>query len=158
VNANFTRSLDDTQKFGLRFIYGRNDFYSSGQVPLDLVNAGLLDRFGYVDPTDGGRVKLGTISGYYSKSFAGGDSLKVDGFLGRSLFDLYSNFTFYLHDPINGDAFQRTIRGFRRAATFNGYTSTGSGGSRRPSRRAATFTTTRSTSGSILATAARRPA
>jgi outer membrane receptor protein involved in Fe transport len=107
VNANCTRSLDDSQKIGVRFIYGRNDFYSSGQVPLDLVNAGLLNRFGYVDPTDGGRVKLGTISGYYSKSFASGDSVKLDGFLGRSLFDLYSNFTFYLHDPIHSDAFQQ---------------------------------------------------
>jgi hypothetical protein len=107
VNANFTRSLDDTQKVGVRFIYGRNNFYSLGQVPLDLVNAGMLDRFGYIDPTDGGRVKLGTLSAYYSKSFAGSDSLKIDGFLGRSLFDLYSNFTFYLHDPVNGDAFQQ---------------------------------------------------
>jgi hypothetical protein len=31
----------------------------------------------------------------------------VDGFVGRSLFDLYSNFTFYLIDPVNGDAFQQ---------------------------------------------------
>ena len=31
----------------------------------------------------------------------------MDGFLGRSLFDLYSNFTYYLNDPINGDAFQQ---------------------------------------------------
>jgi hypothetical protein len=33
--------------------------------------------------------------------------LKVDGFAGRSLFDLYSNFTFFLNDPIHGDAFQQ---------------------------------------------------
>src|SRR5438445_755692 len=26
---------------------------------------------------------------------------------GRSLFDLYSNFTFYLSDPVHGDAFQQ---------------------------------------------------
>jgi hypothetical protein len=107
VNANYTRTLDDTQKLGFRLIFGRNDFYSSGQVPLDLVNAGLLDRFGYVDPSDGGRVKLGTFSTYYSKSFANGDTLKIDGFLGRSLFDLYSNFTFFLNDPVHGDAFQQ---------------------------------------------------
>ena len=107
VNANYTRTLDDSQKLGFRLIFGRNDFYSSGQVPLDLVNAGLLDRFGYIDPTDGGRVKLGTFSSYYSKSFANGDTLKLDGFLGRSLFDLYSNFTFFLHDPVRGDAFQQ---------------------------------------------------
>jgi hypothetical protein len=84
VNANHTRSLDETQKIGFRFIFGRNGFYSSGQIPLDLVTAGLLDRFGYVDPSDGGRVKLGTFSSYYSKSFANGDTFKVDAFLGRS--------------------------------------------------------------------------
>ena len=107
VNGNYTRALGDDQKLGFRMIFGRNDFYSSGQIPLDLVAAGVLDRFGYIDPTDGGRVKLGTASAYYSKSCENGDTLKVDGFLGRSLFDLYSNFTFFLNDPIHGDGFQQ---------------------------------------------------
>jgi hypothetical protein len=100
VNANYTRSLGDNQKLGFRFIFGRNNFNSSGQIPLDLVNEGLLNRFGYVDPSDGGRVKLGTLSSYYSRSFENGDTLKGDAFVGRSLFDLYSNFTFYLNDPV----------------------------------------------------------
>jgi outer membrane receptor protein involved in Fe transport len=107
VNANFTTTLGAGQKLGFRFLFGRNDFYSSGQIPLDLVSAGLLNRFGHVDPTDGGRVKLGTFSAYYSKTFAGGDTLRVDGFLSRSLFDLYSDFTFFLNDPVHGDAFQQ---------------------------------------------------
>lgn len=107
INANYTASLANNQKLGFRFLFGRNNFYSSGQIPLDLVSAGLLGRFGYVDPTDGGRVKLGTFSTYYSKTFANGDTLKADGFIGRSLFDLYSNFTFFLNDPIHGDAFQQ---------------------------------------------------
>ena len=94
-------------KFGLRFIYGRNNFYSSGQLPLDLVNSGQLDRFGYVDTSDGGHVMLGTLSAYYSRTYTKGDTFRADGFLGRSLFDLYSNFTFYLNDPVNGDAFQQ---------------------------------------------------
>ena len=107
VNGNFTRSLSDTEKLGFRFLYGRNNFYSSGQIPLDLVSTGALDRFGYIDPTDGGRVQLGTISSYFSKALANGDTFQADGYLARSLFDLYSNFTFYLHDPIHGDAFQQ---------------------------------------------------
>jgi hypothetical protein len=107
VNANYTKTLSDTQKLGFRFTFGRNDFYSSGQIPLDLVNAGQLDRFGYIDPTDGGRVRLGTYSSYYSKSLANGDTFKADGFVGRSLFDVYSNFTFFLNDPVHGDAFQQ---------------------------------------------------
>jgi hypothetical protein len=107
VNANFTEAVGDDQKLGFRFLFGRNDFYSSGQIPLDLVSAGLLGRFGYIDPTDGGRVKLATFSTYYSKSFASGDTFKADAFLSRSLFDLYSNFTYFLNDPVNGDAFQQ---------------------------------------------------
>lgn len=107
VNGNYTMNLSADQKLGFRILFGRNNFYSSGQLPLDLVNGGFLDRFGYIDPTDGGRVKLGTFSSYYSKNFKGGDTFKVDGFLGRSLFDLYSNFTYFLNDPIRGDAFQQ---------------------------------------------------
>ena len=107
VNGNFTKSLGGNQKLGFRVLYGRNNFFSSGQIPLDLVNSGQLDRFGYLDPSDGGRVKLGTVSAYYSKSAASGDTLKLDGFLSRSLFDLYSNFTYFLNDPVNGDAFQQ---------------------------------------------------
>ena len=107
VNANYTRSFGADQKLGFRFLFGRNNFYSSGQIPLDLVNAGLLDRFGYIDPTTGGSVKLGTLSTYYSKTFSRGDTFKADAFLSRSLFDLYSNFTFFLNDPVHGDAFQQ---------------------------------------------------
>ena len=92
---------------GFKFNFGANDFNSSGQIPLDLVAAGELNRFGYIDPSDGGRVRLGTVAAYYRQEFGTGDSFKVDGFLGRSLFDLFSNFTFFLHDPVHGDGIQQ---------------------------------------------------
>jgi hypothetical protein len=107
VNGNYTRSIGDNEKVGFRILYGRNDFYSSGQIPLDLVSEGLLNRFGYIDPSDGGRVWLGTVSAYFSKVRDNGDVFKVDGFVSRSLFDLYSDFTFFLNDPINGDGIQQ---------------------------------------------------
>jgi hypothetical protein len=107
LNGNFTRTLGAGEKLGFRILYGRNNFYSSGQIPLDLVSAGLLNRFAYIDPTDGGRVWLGTASAYFSKEWNHGDTLKLDGYLSRSLLDLYSNFIFYLNDPIRGDAFQQ---------------------------------------------------
>jgi outer membrane receptor for monomeric catechols len=52
-------------------------------------------------------VRLGTASAYYSKLLSDGDTLKADGFLSRSLFDLYSNFAYFLNDPEHGDAFQQ---------------------------------------------------
>jgi hypothetical protein len=107
VNANYTRTLIDGEKLGFRLLAARNDFDSSGQIPLDLVNAGALDRFGYIDPSDGGRVRMATASTYYTKQRENGDTFKADGFVSRSLFDLYSDFTYFLHDPVHGDAIQQ---------------------------------------------------
>lgn len=107
VTGNFTHHRNEKESLGFKLNFGTNDFYSSGQIPLDLVAAGQLDRFGYIDPFDGGIVRMGTFGTYYKHDFANGDILKVDGFLGRSLFDLYSNFTFFLTDPINGDEIQQ---------------------------------------------------
>jgi hypothetical protein len=107
VTGNFTRHLSDHQSLGFRLNTGTNDFYSSGQIPLDLVDERMLNRYGYIDPNDGGRVRLGTLGVYFRDELANGDILKMDGFVGRSLFYLYSNFTFFLNDPVNGDEIQQ---------------------------------------------------
>jgi outer membrane receptor protein involved in Fe transport len=106
VNANFSRSLADGSKLGFRLIGGTNRFDSSGQLPLDLVTAGTLSRFGNIDPADGGRTWLGTASAHFDKPLVGG-SLRADTFVTRSLFDLYSDFTFYRDDPVHGDGIQQ---------------------------------------------------
>ena len=107
VTGNYTMHLNQQESIGFKLNVGSNDFYSSGQLPLDLVADHELNRFGFVDPFDGGRVRMGTFGTYYKRDFSNGDILKVDGFLGRSLFDLYSNFTFFLRDPIHGDEIQQ---------------------------------------------------
>ncbi|MEO8593570.1 MAG: TonB-dependent receptor plug domain-containing protein [Candidatus Solibacter sp.] len=107
LTGNYTRQLNPRRSLGFKYNIGSNDFYSSGQIPLDEVAAGRLDRFGYIDPSNGGRVRAGTGSIHYRQEDARGGVLKVDGFVTRSLFDLYSNFTFFLLDPVRGDAFQQ---------------------------------------------------
>jgi outer membrane receptor protein involved in Fe transport len=107
VTGSYTHHLDARQSIGFKLNFGRNNFFSSGQIPLDLVAAGELDRFGFIDPFNGGRVKTGIISSYYKKELESGGMLKVDGFVGRTLFDLFSNFTFFLNDPIFGDEIQQ---------------------------------------------------
>jgi hypothetical protein len=107
VTGNYTFRLDQTQALGFRLNGGRNDFDSSGQIPLDQVLAGKLNRFGFVDPSDGGRVRNGGGSVYYKKTLSPSDTLRADGYLTRSLFDLFSDFTFFLSDPVNGDGIQQ---------------------------------------------------
>ncbi|HEX7316463.1 MAG TPA: TonB-dependent receptor [Pyrinomonadaceae bacterium] len=107
LSGNYTRHLGGRRSFGVKLNLNRNDFSSSGQLPLDEVAAGRLDRFGSLDPDGGGRVRAGLLSGYYSVETAGGGSFKIDSTLSRSLFDLYSNFTFFLADEVDGDEIQQ---------------------------------------------------
>lgn len=107
VTGNYAHPLSAGQTLGFKLNLGRNSFFSSGQIPLDLVTSGELDRFGFIDPFTGGRVKTGISSVYYKRDTRPGGVLKIDGFLGRSLFDLFSNFTFFLNDPLFGDEIQQ---------------------------------------------------
>jgi len=107
VTGNLTYKIDETQSVGFKFNASRNNFFSSGQIPLDEVFAGNLDRCGFIDPENGGKVRTGTIGGYFRKEWTSGATFKADAFVGRSLFDLWSNFTFFLADPIYGDEIQQ---------------------------------------------------
>lgn len=107
LTGNYTWRKNEKEALGIKLNVGRNNFFSSGQIPLDEVFAGRLDRFGFIDPDNGGAVRTGTLGIYYRKEYSPGTILKADGFLARSLFDLYSNFTFFLNDEARGDEVQQ---------------------------------------------------
>jgi outer membrane receptor protein involved in Fe transport len=107
LTGNYIHRLSETRNLGFKFNAGRNDFFSSGQIPLDEVFAGRLDRFGFLDPDNGGRVRSGVFSAYFRNERKNGAVFKADGFVARSLFDLYSNFTFFLNDEADGDEIQQ---------------------------------------------------
>lgn len=107
VTGNYTWLFDDESHFGVKWNGGFNDFNSSGQLPIDQINSGQLDRFGSLSPGDGGEVQQGRVAFYYRKDWSDGSGLRADAFIERSLFDLYSNFTFFLGDPEFGDAIQQ---------------------------------------------------
>jgi outer membrane receptor protein involved in Fe transport len=107
LTGNYTLRLAGKRAVGFKLNAGRNDFFSSGQIPLDEVAAGRLGRFDFLDPDGGGRVRSGLVGLYFRDERASGATLKADAFVSRSLFDLYSNFTFFLADRANGDEIQQ---------------------------------------------------
>jgi outer membrane receptor protein involved in Fe transport len=107
LTGNYTNYLSDSEAVGFKLNLGRNRFFSSGQLPLDLVAEGTLDRFGFIDPSSGGRARTAIFGAYYRREWKNGSRFKADGFMTRSLFDLFSNFTFFLNDEINGDGIQQ---------------------------------------------------
>ena len=107
VTGNYTWQLADERRFSLKWNGSRNGFRSSGQLPLDEVAAGRLSPYGSLSDGDGGRVQGGRLGAYWSRNLNHGGVWKLNGFVERSLFDLYSNFTFFLTDPERGDAIQQ---------------------------------------------------
>ncbi|RYZ00836.1 MAG: TonB-dependent receptor, partial [Chitinophagaceae bacterium] len=83
---------------------------ASGQIPQRAVDAG-LSRFGAIDPSEGGRTARQNLNLLWLHK-AGGDRYSEHRvYYTRYHFNLYSNFTFFLNDPVHGDGInQREYR------------------------------------------------
>jgi hypothetical protein len=73
---------------------------------------GQISRFGSLDPTDGGRTGRAALSLDWTRHHDDGDTTKLllYGFYCR--LNLFSNFTYFLDDPVNGDQFEQVDRRF----------------------------------------------
>ncbi len=84
------------------------EWRSTDQIPLRAVEAGLVDRFGAVDPTDRGDSHRYSLSADWAASLAGGRSKALIYAVDYDL-DLISNFS-YFTDPEHGDQFEQVDR------------------------------------------------
>ncbi len=81
------------------------EWNSTDQVPSRAIASGLIDRFGNIDPTLGGKTTRigGNIQGAFGATRANVYATYYD-------FGLTSNFTYFLEDEIDGDQFQQADR------------------------------------------------
>ncbi len=112
---------DDKNGFTLTGMAYGSRWNSTDQIPLRAVEAGQLDRFGAVDPTDGGRASRYSLSTQWAKSDAAA-STRASAYIVHSRLRLFSNFTYFLNDPVNGDQFEqvdrRTVTGGEASHTW----------------------------------------
>lgn len=76
---------------------------ASGQVPTRAVETGIIGRYGSIDPSEGGNTERYNANLIIAHSFQNGTTWENQAYYSRNIFNLYSNFTFYLNDPVNGD-------------------------------------------------------
>ncbi|RED42734.1 outer membrane receptor protein involved in Fe transport [Winogradskyella eximia] len=76
---------------------------ASGQIPQREVDNGNISRFGAIDDTEGGETERTNFNVTFDKYINDNTKLKANAFYSHYAFELYSNFTFFLEDPINGD-------------------------------------------------------
>ena len=130
---------DDMRKFNglLRYSHGNadngfsilglatsNTWNSTDQVAQRAIDSGLIDRFGTLDPTDGGDSSRYSLSGRWTRT-EGNARTQAEAFLIRQNLRLFNNFTYFLDDPVNGDQFsqldRRTVMGGNLSHTVKGH-------------------------------------
>lgn len=90
---------------------------ATDQIAARALDQGFVDRFGSLDTSDGGKSHRYSLSGDYQQKLWGGQ-LQTIAYGIKYYLDLYSNFTYYLNDPIHGD--QINQHDDRKIAGWNG--------------------------------------
>ena len=101
--GKYTSILSNNSKLSLIASRFTSKWDASGQIPQRLIDRSLLSRFGAVDATEGGQTARTNVIVSFSKSINENTSLKSTVYYTNYQFELYSNFTFFVYDPINGD-------------------------------------------------------
>ena len=79
-------------------------YNATDQIPKRAVDDGTLNRFSSIDPTDGGKVHRYSLSAAWHASTEN-TATKINAYIINNRLRIYSNFTYFLDDPVNGDQF-----------------------------------------------------
>ncbi|MEL7161519.1 MAG: TonB-dependent receptor, partial [Bacteroidota bacterium] len=101
--GKYTRLLENGTKFSLLASHFTSEWDASGQIPQRAVDQGLITRFGAIDDTEGGQTSRTNIALNTTTPLSGGGFLQNSTYFSHYDFELFSNFTFFLEDPENGD-------------------------------------------------------
>jgi outer membrane receptor protein involved in Fe transport len=82
----------------------------SGQIPAAEVEAGRLDRFGAIDPTEGGTTSRASVAASYEVTDAKDAIWHLGAYLIGYRLRLFSDFTLFARDPVHGDQIEQTDR------------------------------------------------
>ncbi|MDQ8731735.1 TonB-dependent receptor [Bradyrhizobium daqingense] len=111
-----------TDGFTLSGMAYANAWNSTDQVAQRAIDQGLINRWGTIDPTDGGVSSRFSLSANFAHSSAYGQT-NVSAYAIRSDLQLYNNFTYFLDNPVNGDQFnqldRRSVGGFDARHAFD---------------------------------------
>ena len=80
---------------------------ASGQIPNRAVKQGIINRFGAIDDMEGGNTSRSNLSIRYDQKDENNNNLSVQAYITDYNFKLFSNFTYFLEDPVNGDMIEQ---------------------------------------------------
>jgi outer membrane receptor protein involved in Fe transport len=116
--GKYTSSIAEDQRITFTASAFQSSWNASGQIPERALQRGLITRFGSIDSSEGG------LTSRYNLNFEHLKTLKNNGMFKNRLyysdysFELYSDFTFFLNDPVHGDEIRQ--KEHRKVFGYNG--------------------------------------
>jgi hypothetical protein len=114
--------------FNISLMAYQADWNSTDQIPLRAVQDGQIGRNDAIDSSDGGKAHRYSLSGAWRRT-AEDSASKVNAYLIANQLDLWSNFTYFMDDPLHGDQFaqpdKRITSGLNASHSWHHHTETG---------------------------------
>ena len=104
--GKFHTHLSENSELALSISGFSSAWDASGQIPNRAIQQGLIGRFGSIDDLEGGTTGRQDVNLTYTAS-KGNEAFRIQGYASRYNFKLFSNFTFFLEDPVNGDMIEQ---------------------------------------------------
>lgn len=122
IFGKYNGKISDKTNLKLTASHFTSKWNHSGQIPDRAVADGSISFFGAIDNTEGGQTSRTNLNAEVLTNTRNGGFIKNQFFYTNYNFELYSNFTFFLEDSINGDQIRqkegRNIFGYNGSYTL----------------------------------------
>ncbi|MBC7840139.1 MAG: TonB-dependent receptor plug domain-containing protein [Nitrospiraceae bacterium] len=108
--GKMTTNLTGRDELSLTGTFLKSQWNGSGEIPFRAVTDGRIDRFGAIDPSEGGNTLRSTARLNYHYDTISDGQFFANAYGQYYRLDLLTNFTFFLNDPVNGDGIQQSDR------------------------------------------------
>jgi hypothetical protein len=108
VMGKWNSFISNTEKLTFSTSHFTSKWDASGQIPTRAVESGLIGRFGAIDNTEGGNTSRTNAALTYDKSLKNNAFIQSRAYYTNYDFLLFSNFTFFANNPINGDQIKQS--------------------------------------------------
>jgi hypothetical protein len=108
ILAKYNQWIDSKQYISILGSTFSSGWNASGQIPERAVAQGIIDRWGSINPTEGGSTSRTNIAVNYRNLISENEEFSSHLFYSRYKFNLFSDFTFFLNDPVYGDEIRQT--------------------------------------------------
>lgn len=121
--AKYNQWLDSKRYINFQASVFSSGWNASGQIPERAVADGTISRWGSIDPTEGGATSRINMAFNYKQLISDDETWETQLFYSKYKFHLFSNFTFFLNDPVYGDEIEqldnRSLYGFENKYVRN---------------------------------------